>query len=81
MLYKEHHEIEKLGRLIISSGVVQMQQRFDDLHFATAKERYQKILEKSPSLIQRVPLGMLSSYLGMTPETLVVAAIIVSRLL
>ena len=69
-LYKQHHDIERLGRLLISHGVVQLQQRFDDLHFATAAERYQKLIAIHPSLINRVPLGMIASYLGITQETL-----------
>lgn len=69
-LYKQYHDIERLGRLIISHGIVQMQQRFDDLHFATAAERYRKLIAIHPSLINRVPLGMIASYLGITQETL-----------
>ncbi|TWF40493.1 CRP-like cAMP-binding protein [Chitinophaga polysaccharea] len=69
-LYDANHEIERFGRLLVSHGLVQMQQRFDDLHFATARERYQKLIAQHPSIIQRVPLGMVASYLGITPETL-----------
>lgn len=69
-LYNESHEIERFGRLLVSSGLVQMQQRFDDLHFATAQERYRKLMQMNPTIIQRVPLGMIASYLGITPETL-----------
>ncbi|CAL1518018.1 Crp/Fnr family transcriptional regulator [Chitinophaga sp. MM2321] len=69
-LYKENHEIERFGRLLVSQGLVLMQQRFDDLHFASAHDRYKKLMELTPSIIQRVPLGMIASYLGITPETL-----------
>ncbi|QHT68943.1 Crp/Fnr family transcriptional regulator [Rhodocytophaga rosea] len=69
-LYKNHHEIERFGRLVTSHGLVQMQQRFDELHFATAHERYKHLIETSPTIIQRVPLGMIASYLGITGETL-----------
>ena len=69
-LYSKHHEIERLGRLLLSHGMVLMQQRFDDLHFATAAERYQKLRQDRPTLIQRVPLSMIASFLGITPETL-----------
>jgi CRP-like cAMP-binding protein len=69
-LYIKHHEIERLGRLWISQGLIQLQQRFDDLHFATASERYEKLIDQQPSLLQRVPLGMIASYLGITQETL-----------
>jgi CRP-like cAMP-binding protein len=37
---------------------------------ATAKERYGHFLKTYPSLVQRLPLHMIASYLGITPETL-----------
>lgn len=69
-LYTKHHDLERFGRHIVSFGLLQVQKRFDDLHFATAKERYEKLINENRSLILRVPLGMLASYLGITQETL-----------
>lgn len=69
-LYSKHHEIERLGRHLVSFGIIQMQQRFDSLHFASAFERYETLLKTHPDIIQRVPLGMIASYLGITQETL-----------
>ena len=69
-LCAQHHNIERFGRQFVSFGLLQLQKRFDDLHFATARERYQRVMSETPSLVQRVPLGMLASYLGITPETL-----------
>lgn len=69
-LYDQHPDIGRLGRLLLSQGIIQLQQRFDDLHFATAHERYQKLITANPSLINRVPLGIIASYLGITQETL-----------
>ncbi|HTE08569.1 MAG TPA: Crp/Fnr family transcriptional regulator [Flavitalea sp.] len=69
-LYESSHQVERFGRLLLSQGLIQVQQRFDDLHFATAAERYQKMILEHPSIIQRVPLGMIASYLGITQETL-----------
>ncbi|QHV93986.1 Crp/Fnr family transcriptional regulator [Spirosoma endbachense] len=69
-LYRSYHEIERLGRLLVSHGLVLLQKRFDDLHFATALERYQQFMASTPALLQRVPLGMIASYLGVTQETL-----------
>jgi signal-transduction protein with cAMP-binding, CBS, and nucleotidyltransferase domain len=69
-LCAKYHDIERFGRYIAGIGLIQLQQRFDDLHFSTALERYRKLIEITPSLVQRVPLGMLASYLGVTQETL-----------
>ncbi|HEY2350643.1 MAG TPA: Crp/Fnr family transcriptional regulator [Puia sp.] len=65
-----HHDIERMTRLIVSSGIVQLQQKFDDLHFETAVQRYKTLMTTNPTFIQRVPLGMIASYLGITQETL-----------
>lgn len=70
LLYTQFHDMEKLGRMLVNAGLVQLQKRFDDLHFSTALERYKNILENQPTLIERVPLGILASYLGMSQETL-----------
>jgi CRP-like cAMP-binding protein len=37
---------------------------------ASAQDRYVEFVDRYPTLVRRVPLRMLASYLGMTPETL-----------
>jgi CRP-like cAMP-binding protein len=37
---------------------------------ASARDRYLHFADRYPTLVRRVPLRMLASYLGMTPETL-----------
>jgi CRP-like cAMP-binding protein len=69
-LCSKYHDIENLSRQLVSFGLVQLQQRFDDLHFSTALHRYQTLMATHPTFIQRVPLGMIASYLGITQETL-----------
>lgn len=69
-LCNKHHDIENFFRQLVCFGLVQLQQKFDDLHFATALQRYQKLMLTHPTFIQRVPLGMIASYLGITQETL-----------
>ncbi|MBS1661947.1 MAG: Crp/Fnr family transcriptional regulator [Bacteroidetes bacterium] len=69
-LYQQYPDIDRLGRLLLSQGIIQLQQRFDDLHFATAHDRYRQLLSANPSLINRVPLGIIASWLGITQETL-----------
>ena len=65
-----HHDIENFFRRLVSFGLVQLQQKFDDLHFSSATERYQNLITNHPSYLLRVPLGMIASYLGITQETL-----------
>ena len=69
-LCSKHHDIENFFRQLVSFGLVQLQQKFDDLHFANALKRYQTLMTNHPTFIQRVPLGMIASYLGITQETL-----------
>ncbi len=69
-LYDRYHDIERLGRHLITQELVEMHRRVQDLQFITAQERYQNFADTHPTLLQRVPLGMISSYLGITQETL-----------
>ena len=69
-LSSKHHDIETFYRKLISFGLVQVQQRFDDLHFSSALQRYQILMNTHPEYLQRVPLSMIASYLGITQETL-----------
>jgi CRP-like cAMP-binding protein len=41
-----------------------------EIQTETAEDRYLKLLEKQPQLIQRVPLKHLASYLGIAPQSL-----------
>ena len=69
-LFAKYHDLERLGRLWSNYGIVQLQERFDDLHFATAAERYAKLIQYNPRILQRVALGIVASFLGITQETL-----------
>ncbi|HWB27008.1 MAG TPA: Crp/Fnr family transcriptional regulator [Chitinophagaceae bacterium] len=69
-LYAQYHEIEHLGRMLVSMGIVQLQHRFDELHFATAQQRYETLITAHPNVVNRVPLVLIASYLGITQETL-----------
>lgn len=63
---KSHTQvIEKLFRRIAV-----LQKRVILLMTATAKHRYEHFLETYPQLVNRVPLKMIASYLGITPEAL-----------
>lgn len=42
----------------------------DSIRFQSAEERYISLLSNYPAILQRVPLGQIASYLGITQETL-----------
>lgn len=69
-LYTQFHELETLGRLINEQYYVKLEERIVSRQFKTAKEIYDALLQNTPHILQRVPLGYVASYLGITQETL-----------
>ncbi len=69
-LYDKHPDVERLGRLMNERYYVMLEDRFVSNHFKEAKERYENLVSHSPHILQRVPLGYIASYLGITQETL-----------
>lgn len=61
----EHFFLEKAYM-----GFIAAQQRIISTMTTGIKERYEQLLEKHPSLIQRVPKSLLAAYLGVSRETL-----------
>lgn len=70
MLYRNHHDLERMGRLLTTFALVEMSERINSMQFETAKQRYDNFLIRHPNCINRISLGDLSSYLGMTQVTL-----------
>lgn len=68
-LADQYHDIEKLLRKMVTLSLILSQQRMDSIQFETAQQRYEKMLQTSPNIIQRVPLSCIASFLGVTPET------------
>lgn len=50
--------------------ILQQMEREIDLLTASPKERYERVLARSPRLFQEIPRKYIASYLRMTPETL-----------
>lgn len=69
-LYADSKELERMGRLFANYGMSVLEKKFDDFHSMSAKERYDVLVEKHPQILQRVSLGIIASYLGITQETL-----------
>ena len=69
-LAARYHDIETLFRKMMSRSLIMSQERMESIQFETAEERYLKLVNSQPHLIQRVPLMYIASYLGVTLETL-----------
>ena len=69
-LLNKHHEIERLVRVIYEKYYIRLEERFVNAQFKTATERYENLLQHTPYIIERVPLGFIASYLGISQETL-----------
>ncbi len=69
-LLHEYHELERVLRIAYEKYYIRLEERFVNAHFKTATERYQSLLEQAPHIIERVPLGVIASFLGISQETL-----------
>lgn len=61
---------ERTARLFLEKIYIDLAERIEDVLFHSAHERYEKLVNQHPSIIQRVNLGHIASYLGMSQETL-----------
>jgi CRP/FNR family transcriptional regulator, anaerobic regulatory protein len=70
LLYAQNHEICNMGRKFVEMLCLELEERLRTLQFKSAQERYAYVLEQNPQIIQRVSSIHLSSFLGISPETL-----------
>ena len=78
MLDRDNHEklldevpaYERYHRIIVQNAYVAIQQRVENALGLTAEEKYERLIEQNPEFLNRVPLNLVASYLGVTPETL-----------
>lgn len=69
-LFNEHHDIERLVRIVYEKYYIRLEERYVNAQFKTAAERYETLLRERPHIIERAPLGYIASYLGISQETL-----------
>ena len=70
LLFARYHNMEKLGRLLSTEMLTRVVNKLSAIQFQTARERHDYMLTEFPNIANRVPLGHIASYLGMTQETL-----------
>lgn len=69
-LLNRYREIERVVRIAYEKYYIRLEERFVNAQFKTAAERYEKLLRETPHILERVPLGQVASYLGISQETL-----------
>ncbi|MES2651029.1 MAG: Crp/Fnr family transcriptional regulator [Bacteroidota bacterium] len=69
-LYLHHLGLSNWGRKLAELELIKTEERLINRQFKTAAERYHELINNSPSLIKRVQLGYIASYLGITQVTL-----------
>ena len=70
VLYAKYREANLIARVITEKYFVKSEERLFLLRKKSAEDRYLYFMEKYPSMVLRVPLKHIASYLGMTLETL-----------
>jgi CRP-like cAMP-binding protein len=69
-LLERYNLLEKLLRLSYEKYYIRLEERFVNAQFKTAAERYAQLLNQAPHIAERVPLGYIASYLGISQATL-----------
>ena len=69
-LYNKYQGIERLGRMMAESVVMNSEKHLFLLLNQTAEMRYRNLLERNPHYVNSIPLQYIASYLGITQETL-----------
>lgn len=70
LLYGEFPAWQELGRKVLEVAYITSTQRIEALICLDATQRYLKLLETYPGILQRVPQYHIATYLGIEPETL-----------
>ncbi len=69
-LYKRHPSMQAFGRLWMEEMVEGLDNFYKGYMFMSAKEKYALLLSYFPDVTQRVNLGHIASFLGISQETL-----------
>lgn len=69
-LFSKNIQLANWGRKFLEQELLKTEERLMSLQFKTATERYHDLMAQSPSILQRVPLGHIASYLGITQVSL-----------
>ncbi len=70
IMFERFPKFEILFRKLSEELLAQSQISFDDFKTSSPEQRYLKLQEARPDLLQRIPQGQLASFLGIKPPSL-----------
>lgn len=69
-LYNKSHQNERLARIIAEKAFLSTVEKLADLQLLNLNERYNALINRNPSLFQKVPQKYIASYLGVSEQSL-----------
>jgi CRP-like cAMP-binding protein len=69
-LMQEVPVMERYFRILYQNSLVTKDERLISSNSYTAEEKFQRMQQANPEIMQRVPQHLVASYLGLAPETL-----------
>jgi CRP/FNR family transcriptional regulator, anaerobic regulatory protein len=69
-LIDENEKIKDLSLVIFKNALEFSGKRANDLATLQAEQRYKKLIEEQPEIIQNIPIQYIASYLGIKPQSL-----------
>lgn len=69
-LYNKSHQNERLARIIAEKAFLSTVEKLADLQLLNLNEKYNALINRNPSLFQRVPQKYIASYLGVSEQSL-----------
>jgi len=69
-LCRKYHSMETFFRKLVSIATVKMMKRISEMLEENAGERYNQFVHENNTILQRISLGDLAKYLGITQQSL-----------
>lgn len=69
-LFRQFPRFETISRAVVEAAFAEQQRRLTSYMTDSPEQRYAKLLQNRPDLVQRTPQYQLASYIGVKPESL-----------
>ena len=70
ILFSTNEKWGTFGRKLMESFLIEKEERIIDQISLTAQQRYIKLIETHPGIVQNVPIKLIASFIGVKPESL-----------